>query len=84
MNSEELEPIDAERCQGESRESSFMTFGIPSFIRCSQKPRWIAISVRSGTFYGAMSLCDECKKVCEIRMPDISFQKLGAVVNETP
>ena len=73
----ELEPVDVSRCQAEIKEGSVMTFGPRRFIRCEEKPIWIAVDVREGVFYGAMSLCDDCKKVCEIRMPSASFQRLG-------
>jgi len=73
----ELEPVDVSRCQAEIKEGSFMTFGPRQFARCEEKPIWIAVDVRQGVFYGAMSLCDDCKKVCEIRMPSASFQRLG-------
>lgn len=72
-----LEPIDTTRCQAEKKEGSFMTFGPRRFVRCEKKPAWVAVDVRQGVFYGAMSLCDDCKKVCEIRMPSVSFQRLA-------
>ena len=64
------------QCQGEIKEGSFMTFGARQYRRCSATPTWIAADVRDVTFYGAMSLCDECKKVCEIQVQTASFQKL--------
>jgi len=73
---EELEPIDTERCQAEIKEGSFMTFGPQKLVRCGRKPTWIGIEVRDGAFYGAMSLCDKCKQVCEIQMPTVKFQKI--------
>ena len=75
---EELEPIDSTRCQAEVKSGSFMTHGPRSYIRCINKPSWIAVDVRNGEFYGAMSLCEECRKVCEIRIPSASFQRLEA------
>ena len=72
----ELEPIDASRCQAEVKEGSFMTFGPRQYVRCNNKPIWIAVDVREGIFYGAMSLCDKCKKVCEIQMPSVNYQAL--------
>ena len=74
---EELEPVDATQCQSEKKEGSFMTFGIPEFRRCTNPPSWLAVDIREGEFYGAMSLCEECRKVCEIRMPSASFQRLS-------
>lgn len=71
-----LEPVDTTRCQAEFKAGSFMTFGPRETKRCSCIPTWIAVDVRDGRFYGAMALCDECKKVCEIRVPSASFQKL--------
>lgn len=75
----ELEPIDPKQCQSEVKEGSFMTFGPRRYIRCGKKPTWIAVDIQDGKFYGAMSLCDECKKVCEIKMPSVSFQKLATL-----
>ena len=72
----ELEPIDTLQCQGEIKEGSFMTFGPRQYRRCPCIPTWIAVDVRDGLFYGAMSLCDDCKKVCEVRLPSVSYQKL--------
>lgn len=72
----ELEPIDATRCQAEIKGGSFMTFGPREYVRCQAIPNWVALDVRDGVFYGAMALCDDCKKVCEIRLPSASFQKL--------
>jgi len=77
MSKEELEPIDADRCQAEVKEGSFMTFGLRRYVRCDNEPSWIAVDIQEGKFYGAMSLCEECKKVCEIKLPSVSFQKLG-------
>ena len=78
----ELEPIDASRCQAEWKEGSFMTFGPRSNVRCQKTPSWVAVEVRGGEFYGAMSLCNECKKVCEIQMPSVKYQRLE-VNNDT-
>lgn len=78
---EELEPIDFSTCQAEEKKGSFMTLGPHKYVRCTQPPTWLAVSIKGGNFDGAMSLCDECKKVCEIRMSEIqalevSYQKL--------
>jgi hypothetical protein len=78
MEQIELEPIDATRCQGEHRDGTFMTFGPRTFQRCSKKPTWVAIDFRDGAFYGAMSLCDDCKVICEGQIKTASFQKLLA------
>lgn len=72
----ELEAIDPTQCQAEQLSGSFMTFGPRSHVRCQNTPTWIAIDVRDGSFYGAMSLCDECKKVCKIKLPTASYQRL--------
>lgn len=74
--SDELEPIDATQCQAEWKGGSFMTFGPRPTVRCQCIPIWLAVEVRDGQFYGAMALCDECKKVCEIKMPSARYQKL--------
>jgi len=72
----ELEAIDSQRCQAEKKEGSFMTLGPRKYIRCQNKPTWVAVDIRAGSFCGAMSLCDECKKVCEIQMPSAKYQPL--------
>lgn len=74
--SDELEPIDKNVCQAEMRGGSFMTFGSRRLVRCTNVPSWIGVAVKDGEFYGAMSLCDECKKACEIKVPDAKFQML--------
>lgn len=71
-----LEPVDATQCQAEVKRGSFMSFGPVAYQRCPRVPVWIAIDVRDGLFYGAMALCDECKRVCEIQLPSASFQEL--------
>ena len=78
MEDKGLESIDTNRCQAEIKEGSFMTFGPRCYIRCDKKASWIGIDVREGKFYGAMSFCDDCKKVCEIQMSSVRFQKLSA------
>lgn len=82
MIHDNLEPLDPTRCQAERKEGSFMTFGLPHLVRCRNKPIWIAIEVREGNFYGGMSLCDECRKVCEIQVPSIDYQTLQEVHRE--
>ena len=72
----ELEPVDTTQCQAEKKVGSFMSFGIPSLQRCKNDCTWLAVGVENGLFAGAMTLCDECKKVCEIQRPDVSFQRL--------
>jgi len=74
---EELQPIDSTQCQAEIKAGSFMTFGSRYYVRCSNPPEWIVVEIKEGLFFGAMALCDECKGVCEIRMPLVSYQKLN-------
>lgn len=71
----ELEAVDSKQCQGEYREGSFMTFGPRKMVRCNSSPTWLAVSIKDGEFYGAMSLCDECKRVCEIQLPETKYQR---------
>ena len=75
--SEKLEPIDSTQCQAEVLAGSFMTFGPRKHVRCSNKPTWVAVDVKNCEFRGAMALCEECKKVCEIRVPTANFQRLN-------
>ena len=60
----ELEAVGSQRCQAEIKSGSFMTFGRREMVRCKNKPFFVAFDIRDGEFYGAMSLCDECKDVC--------------------
>lgn len=73
---EKLEPIDASRCQAERRAGSFMTLGPRPMVRCTNVPTWIAVAVKEGRFDGAMSLCGDCKKVCELELPEVAYQEL--------
>lgn len=43
---------------------SFMTLGPVSYRRCENQPSWLA-----SDGVGTMSLCGECKEVCEKVMP---------------
>lgn len=63
----ELIPPDLDRCQSEIREGSFMTLGPRSYERCKNTPAFIAIETKAGKDgqRGSMSLCPECKAVCE-------------------
>lgn len=66
-----LIPPDLTRCQAESR--SFMTLG-PGLFRCSNTPRWIARE--PNVPHGEMSLCDECKAVCERQVPGVTYRTI--------
>jgi hypothetical protein len=74
----DLEPIDAARCQAEvvSYEPFRLGGSLHSTKRCENKPTWMAFIMDGQEFGGAMSLCDECKKHCEIKMPNASYQRL--------
>jgi len=65
-------PPDLKRCQGEHREGSFMSFGIPPWVRCKNKPVMLAKEnrPREDGCRGTMSLCSDCMKVM--------IDKLGA------
>ena len=69
-----LKPIDPEKCQAEILEGSFMTFGRRRYSRCPNKPTWIAVEIKTDT--GFMALCDTCKKVFEIYVSNVAFQRL--------
>ena len=73
---EQLDPVDAARCQAEIREGSFMTLGPRAMKRCTHLPRWLGMAVIDGKVSGAMSLCDSCKKVCEVLVPEAVYQRL--------
>lgn len=76
MNEQALDPIDPTRCQGEIKRGSFMTLGPRKYVRCKNKPSYVAIDVREGKFYGGMSLCGSCKGVCQIQITTVKFQQL--------
>jgi hypothetical protein len=66
---EGLEPPDPKRCQTMRPSTwpampSFMTFGPVDYRRCANKPSWLASDGK-----GEMSLCQECKDVCEKVLP---------------
>ncbi|KKN35027.1 hypothetical protein LCGC14_0787760 [marine sediment metagenome] len=62
----ELTPVDKQQCQAEKQGGSFMSFGIPPYIRCLRKPVWIASEKESGDGQlGSMSLCHQCRLVLE-------------------
>ena len=61
----EPEPVDTKRCQGEHFPGSFMTMGPRKWMRCRNKPTYIAYENKLGKdgAQGSMSLCDNCKKI---------------------
>ena len=71
-------PPDLERCQVDRpstwpRMPSFMTFGPVHYDRCKNKPKWVATDGE-----GEMSLCDECKTVCEKAYPSgVAYTPIG-------
>jgi hypothetical protein len=82
----ELVPVDFERCQAmfnplnspELRQLFEKMHGseVPPPARCESKPVWIATEpVRDdGEEAGKMSLCSECKAVCEREIPGVTFE----------
>ena len=52
---------------------SFMTLGPVSYQQCTNKPHWIGSDGK-----GEMSLCDECRSVCERLVPGTTFRQIGA------
>lgn len=68
-----LTPPDPERCQTMvSNGNSFMTLGgRPGLVRCTNKPAVIITETQPAEDgqIGSMSLCDECEKVFDARMP---------------
>lgn len=76
---EKLVPPDLVQCQAEKPSYtgwSFMTLGPPpKLIRCTNAPKWIAVEGPrdDAKKRGSMSLCDECKKVCQKQMPTVDF-----------
>ncbi len=75
----ELEPPDLVRCQGLILAGSFMTLGPRSWIRCANKPVYIAKETEPGPdeLYGSMSLCEECAGICEKKRPTgVVYEKI--------
>jgi hypothetical protein len=74
----ELIPPDLQQCQSEIKEGSFMTLGPRSFRRCTNAPVWLAIEGprEDGEPSGSMSLCDDCKLVCEKQMLGVTFGRI--------
>lgn len=70
-----LIPPDKTRCQAEVRAGSFMSFGVPSWVRCNNAPSVIATETTAGGDgrRGSMALCDECLKKCIDKMGAGSF-----------
>ena len=76
-------PPDFDRCQTERPSTwpnmpSFMTLGPVSYRRCENEPTWIAADGE-----GSMTLCDECKGICERAMQRtpataVTFRRLEA------
>lgn len=68
-----LEPVDYKRCQGE-RSNGFTAFslgGEHQWIRCENKPIWLAIEKKPGKdgLIGKMSVCEPCAKILEKMKP---------------
>jgi hypothetical protein len=66
-----LEPVDLRQCQGEKQVGAFALGGrIGHRTRCTNVPTWLALEMKpdSDGRRGAMSLCDECKPICEKQM----------------
>jgi hypothetical protein len=61
MSKTKLVPPDPKRCQFEDKPGSFMTFGPRKWVRCQNKPIYIAHEVkpREDGQKGSMSLCNE-------------------------
>lgn len=78
-----LEAVDHARCQADIR-SAYNPWVMGGDVggkwgRCTKKPTWYAREVKAGSDgrKGAMSLCDECKPVCEERMgASVTFEPL--------
>lgn len=73
------EPPDRKQCQTMRPNTwpympSFMTLGPVTYKRCENKPTWLGTDG-----IGQMSLCDECKVVCEKVMTAVIFQPIESV-----
>ena len=81
MKKETMLPIDVEQCQAlVPNGNTFMTFGgKPGLIRCKNKPSWVAIEKEASEGErGGMSLCNDCKAVCERQLPNkVTYQRIG-------
>ena len=67
-------PPDVHLCQAlKPNGNTFMTLcGVPGYERCDNKPLFIATKKNADKdgHVGSMSLCEECRIVCEKQMPD--------------
>ena len=64
-------PEDLNQCQAEQLSGSFMTLGPRSYVRCTNKPDFIATEKSPGAdgLMGSMSLCSHCREIMEKKMP---------------
>lgn len=65
-----LTPPDLTRCQAEQLVGGFMSFGSPTWVRCSNTPIVIATERKRGCDgrRGSMSLCAACFNVFKSRL----------------
>jgi len=70
--SKKLIPVDKKQCQAEQAEgchptaTNFMVLGPAQWVRCKNKPIWIATQKKPNkedSRIGKMSLCDDCRKI---------------------
>lgn len=55
-----------------------MTLGPRPWVRCDNKPAWIATEGEreDGRKPGSMALCDDCRKVCEQALPGATYEPI--------
>lgn len=66
-------PVDPKRCQTMKR--SFMTLG-PGLTQCTARPAFVGIEIDPP--HGEMSLCVECRAVCEVKVQGVRFVTLAS------
>lgn len=70
-------PVDRNQCQGEKIVNNAFTIGgVPTYIRCPNKPICIVTENKPGADgqIGSMSLCEHCLEIAEKQLPKDYFK----------
>lgn len=77
---EKLAPPDLKRCQAEkpNGHTIFTLGGVPGLVQCKNVPLFIAKEPQraDGRKQGSMSVCLECRTICEKQVPGTTFKKI--------
>ncbi len=80
-----LEPVDLQRCQGESKENvnsqnAFRHgYAAPVWERCTKASALVVIEPTQDAqrLRGAMALCPTCAKICRVEHPDYLYRPVA-------